>query len=68
MTRPATGRTGFGVATTQGATFEVDDKRARDLGFARTKWPDFDFTKVNAFVPDVAAIGNPLFVRAGQQP
>jgi hypothetical protein len=62
--RPDTGRTGFGVATTQGAIFAVGDQRARDLNFARQQWPDFDFSAVIDGMPDPDALRNPLFVRA----
>jgi hypothetical protein len=63
--RPDTGRTGFGVATTQGAIFAVGEQRARDLNFARQQWPDFDFSTVIGAVPDPDALRHPLFVRAG---
>jgi hypothetical protein len=57
----------FGPVPIPGPTFEVDDKRARDLAFAKTKWPDFDFGQVIDFIPDVAAIKNPLFVPANSK-
>jgi hypothetical protein len=62
---PVMARNIFGAVPLPGPSFEVDDKRARDLAFAKTKWPEFDYGKVNDFIPDVAAIKNPLFVRAG---
>jgi hypothetical protein len=65
LSRVVTGRNFLGISTTGGAYFEVDDKRERDLAFAQKKWPDFNFGTVNDFIPDVAAMKNPLFVRAG---
>jgi hypothetical protein len=64
---PVEARNIFRAVPIPGPSFEVDDKRTRDLAFARTKWPDFEFDKVNDFIPDVAAIKNPLFVRAGSK-
>jgi hypothetical protein len=52
----------YGPVPIPGPSYEVDDKRVRDLAFAKTKWPDFDFGEVRDFIPDVVALKHPLFL------
>jgi hypothetical protein len=61
---PVTARNIFGAVQIPGPSYEVGDQRARDLAFARTKWPEFDFNDVRDFIPDVAALKHPLFSKA----
>jgi hypothetical protein len=68
LARVIQGRNFLGIPVTSGAYFEIDDKRARDLEFAKTKWPDVDYSNPKDFIPDVAALKHPLFKKAGQQP
>ena len=47
-------------ASIGGAYFIVDDKSNRDIEFARTNYPNIEFSKISNSVPKTDEIGCPL--------